>query len=373
MPIARSRIAHYDGDVSQFAQRYFAATDRKCLLVAGAGFDPRSLTISKMLASTLNTRLRAVFVREHRPSPLQELVKKADEHAGILSKLVENSRAADIRILSDEDRAVIGGHYAVQDVARESLEGITDVVLDMSALSIGVSFPIAKYFYDTCRNDNPQRNFHIVVASDPQLEAAISGVPNDAVDPVRGFSGRIDLQESENEPKIWLPHLSFGRGSTLQLIKSKLRGPVDVCPVLPLSQRDPRVGDKLIENFESELSGEWDVDPRNLVYAIEDDPLDLYWTISAIYRRYKQAFAGVTECHVVLSPSGSKVLALGALMAALEHDLPVRYVEAVGYELDQRIRDTETASSRLVHVWLCGAPYEVEKPGQEAAGRKSSS
>ena len=185
-------------------------------------------------------------------------------------------------------------------------------------------------------------------------------MPSDVVDPVRGFSGRIDLAESEEDAKIWLPHLAKGRNSALTLIRQNMRGPVDVCPVLPLSQRDPRAADDLIAEFESELYQEWDVDPRNLVYAIEDDPLDIYRTITKIFLRYSGVFAKVTDTHVVLSPSGNKVLAIGALMAALEHDLPVRYVEAVSYSVDWAvIEKADPGTSRLVHVWLRGEPYHV--------------
>ncbi|MHC4055822.1 hypothetical protein RAD04_38595, partial [Bradyrhizobium sp. 25ACV] len=85
--------------------------------------------------------------------------------------------------------------------------------------------------------------------------------------------------------------------------------------------------------FESELYQSWEVDSDNVIYAIEDDPLDLYLILSAIYTRYTRVFANVTNSHVVLTPSGSKTLAIGALMAAVEHDMAVRYVEAVSYEV----------------------------------------
>jgi hypothetical protein len=267
----------------------------------------------------------------------------------------------EVEVLSHEDGAVVGGYRAVKVLRDEGgalFEGVTDVVLDMSALSIGVSFPVARYLFESCVGAGPTVNFHVMVASHPLLDGAITSVPSDVVDPIRGFSGGIDLADSEQEPKIWLPHLAPGRNSALQLIRDKLQGPVDVCPVLPLSQRDPRAADRLIAEFESELYQEWEVEPRNLVYAIGDDPLDLYRTITAIYLRRTSVFSGVTRSHLVLSPSGNKVLAIGALMAALEHDLPVRYVEAVSYTVDwTRIAQADPTASRLVHVWLHGAPY----------------
>jgi hypothetical protein len=210
-----------------------------------------------------------------------------------------------------------------------------------------------------------------MAASHAQLDAAITSIPNDVVDPAKGFSGQIDLEQSAGERKIWLPHLALGRNSALQLILDKMTGPVDVCPVVPISQRDPKAADRLIAEFESELYEDWKVDPRDLVYAIEDDPLDLYRTISAIHGRTLRVLNSVANSHLVLSPSGNKVLAIGALMAALEHKIAVRYVESVDYEIDwEKIKNCEPEKTRLVHVWLQGVPYAemVAKEAKKACG-----
>jgi hypothetical protein len=362
-------IAHYDEKAADFVKQYFSAKERTCLLVAGAGFDPRSATVARLLAEVMKGgTLRALFVRESRPNPDPDLLSRGDVHARELRELVPGAKVVDIEVLSADDRAVVGGHRAVQaltDAGLRQLDAVTDIVLDMSALSIGISFPVARFLLEACENAGPTVAFHVIVASHPVLDDAISSVPNDAVEPVRGFSGAIDLAESVEEPKIWLPHLAAGRNSALQLIRDKLPGPVNVCPVLPLSQRDPRAADRLVAEFEAELYQDWEVDPRNLIYAIEDDPLDLYRTISSIYQRYMGVFSGVSRAHVVLSPSGNKVLAVGALMAALEHNLPVRYVEAVRYEVNwSRVAEANPGASRLVHVWLHGPPYlqPIEQP-----------
>ena len=71
-------------------------------------------------------------------------------------------------------------------------------------------------------------------------------------DPKCGFSGEIDFQGNATEPKVWLPHLARNRVRTLQSILDKLQGPVAVCPVLPLSQRDPKAADRLIAEYENE-------------------------------------------------------------------------------------------------------------------------
>ena len=59
---------------------------------------------------------------------------------------------------------------------------------------------------------------------------------------------------------------------------------------------------------------------------------------------------------LVLSPLGSKVTVLGALMAALERNLPVAYLESIGYELDASVPE-EIGEPTLIHLWLEGEVY----------------
>ena len=59
---------------------------------------------------------------------------------------------------------------------------------------------------------------------------------------------------------------------------------------------------------------------------------------------------------LVLSPLGSKVMALGALMAALERDLPGAYLESIGYELESSV-PRQIDEPNLIHLWLAGDAY----------------
>ena len=64
---------------------------------------------------------------------------------------------------------------------------------------------------------------------------------------------------------------------------------------------------------------------------------------------------------LVLSPLGSKVMALGALMAALERDLPVAHLEDFGYEIETAM-PASTDRSRIIHIWLEGEAYPRSRP-----------
>jgi hypothetical protein len=88
------------------------------------------------------------------------------------------------------------------------------------------------------------------------------------------------------------------------------------------------------------------------------------------YREFWE-FREVGGSRLMFSPVGSKVMALGALMAALERDLPVAYLEAIGYDLDGSV-PTVSATSDLVHIWLEGDVYPQPRPAlhsEAAIGR----
>lgn len=130
-----------------------------------------------------------------------------------------------------------------------------------------------------------------------------------------------------------------------------------VCPILPFPSSRPRLPDELIEEFAEELRSAWSVDVRDLVYADEKSPLDLYRTILRIDDARRRVFASVGGSQIILSPLGSKALSLGALMAALERDFTILHVEAIGYNVDFELADSASVPDELVHIWLNGDAY----------------
>jgi hypothetical protein len=134
--------------------------------------------------------------------------------------------------------------------------------------------------------------------------------------------------------------------------------PHDICPILPFPAHDPRAGDILVDEYLNELDDVWGVDTRNLIHAAEDDPLDVYRTILELSDAREPVFRGDGGELSVLSPVGSKVLALGTLMAAIERNFTVLHVEAVGFSANLSSLDTyPVEQGGFAHVWLTGEPY----------------
>jgi hypothetical protein len=136
-------------------------------------------------------------------------------------------------------------------------------------------------------------------------------------------------------------------------------GLCEVCPILPFPAADPRLPDLLVNEYRDLLTA-WQVDFQNCFYAAEHDPLDLYRTIRRIERTRHRVFAEGNGSLITVSPTGSKILSVGALLASLEKDLPVLLIESVGYEVhlpafEQSV--DELRAQNLVHVWIAGEAY----------------
>ena len=140
--------------------------------------------------------------------------------------------------------------------------------------------------------------------------------------------------------------------------------PHAVCPILPFPATVLRSPDRLIEEYGDLFEAAWQVDARDMVHAHEKSPVDLYRTILRIADARHRVFSGTAGSQVILSPVGSKALALGMLMAALERNFTVVLVESLTYNADPSVLDVGVdPRGELVHIWLHGEAYAAAQDG----------
>ncbi|UKJ64852.1 hypothetical protein H1Q78_05560 [Cellulosimicrobium cellulans] len=353
-------ITHRGSELVEFVDGYFNSDDRRVLLIAGAGFDPRTGLVADLLAGAERASLSGLFVRETRTVSDQDLERLADANLAQLIACVPDHHVIDVEIFGP-DNSVVGGRRAAARLNEHALSDYSDVVVDISALSIGVSFPMIRYLIELIHADALRSNLHVMVAHQPELDTTIRSTPTDSAVPIHGFNGGLTLVAGTQEAaKLWLPQLALGRATTLRRIHEAIN-PDEVCAILPFPASHPRLGDELLEELLGSGGFPWQMDARSIVHADEDDPLDLYRTILRLYTLREPVFREVGGSQLIVSPVGSKVMALGALLAALERDLPVVYLEDFSYELDGSLDDKDE-KPELMHVWLEGDPYPTSRP-----------
>jgi hypothetical protein len=330
-------------------------------LVAGAGFDLRGTTAARLLTEVLGNRLEAVLFKERRFAAAATLSRRADGQLSTLRDLLPSSELVEVNVF-EADGAVALGRSVVAAMQERDLTAFTDVVVDFSALSIGASFPLTKWIFGTLEGAaslGSVVNLHAMVTASPRTDELIAPRPSDKVGPVHGFQGKLGLDETANAARLWMPQLRLGLRPSLERVYGALSPPPDdVVPVLPFPADDPRMGDRLIYHYREEFEHPWQVDARSLVYASERDPLGFYRTILRIHDQRYPVFERTGGSLLILSPAGTKVLGLGAMMAAIERDLPVVYVEALSYDVElDALAEDEYTEADLVHVWLLGEAY----------------
>lgn len=351
-------VHHRDAQAHQFIAQYFAGDDRRCLLVCGAGFDPRATLTAEEIAKVAGNRLQGIFIREDRPNPDQALLDRAQANEDALAIHIPSHVVHHVPVFSDDEKTVVAGRKIVALLHAHDLTGLTDIVVDVSALSIGVSFPMVRYLFDRANCQAGFPNVHLMVTTSPSIDGAVSAELMDKLQFVPGFGDSIGTDEGDRKPKLWLPQLGRRAVAALDLILRRLDFE-EICPILPFPANDPRAVEALVEYYQAQISEGWVVDDRDFLYAAENDPLDLYHTILRVDALRRNAYQVEGGSITVLSPLGTKAMAMGALLSALERDLPVVYVEALRYKI------TPTAAADpygLIHLWLTGEAYPSAAP-----------
>ena len=165
-------ISHRSTPAEHFVRDYFKAEDHKIGLVAGAGFDPRSSRMAELLSGVARDRVRALFLREERPVPDANLVESAVENAKRLSGLIPDNVVESFDVFDTRDSAPVGGRRVIGVLGKRlNTEGLTDLVIDCSALSVGVCFTITKYCLEIAEQSG--LNLHLTVIDHPDTDGAI--------------------------------------------------------------------------------------------------------------------------------------------------------------------------------------------------------
>lgn len=346
-------ISHRDEDAREFIADFFSDVTRKTLLICGAGFDPRATETAQLLNEAAGSRLKAHFIREDRPRPDAELLLAAAKNEKSLCELITESEVHHVPIFSDDEKTVVAGRRIVQMFHKLTITDVTDIVIDISALSTGVSFPLIRHLFGLAEKNVVFPNLHIMVSTSTQVDDAIQTQLMDRHNSVPGFGEELVLAEGTRKPKLWLPQLANSAVPALEIIHRAFDFE-EICPIVPFPAKSCRAVEELVEIFSSQISESWAVDDRDFLYAAEDDPLDLYRTILRVDMLRRATYEIEGGSLTVLSPLGTKAMALGALLAALNLDLPILYVEAQRYKM-KHIANGEPYG--LIHLWLTGQAY----------------
>jgi hypothetical protein len=325
-----------EDEVDEFVTHYFPKCS-KVLFVGNIGFSPDVLYFPNLMRNMLNIDFR--FMEETRPSVPEPINSMATTRQSQLSSMLATRVSfAKVEILAKDDGAAVAGRRACAQVDNWLQEAdYSDIIIDATGLSRGTCFPIAKHLhqYATAKG----KCVHLLIADGSMPGNVVRPISNDRADWMHGFQGEAELDESADALKLWVVQLTEDRGNSLRVLYKELNAnlkppPEEVCPIVPFPADTPRRGDDLVFELRNYWADEWAETPLSFIYAHESDPTDVYRSIVRLHNGRKEALAGLNmPSMTILSPIGRRLPGVGLLLAALEYDLPMFYLETVGYEL----------------------------------------
>jgi hypothetical protein len=354
--------------LGDFFREHFAGESRSVLIVLARSFDPRTTLGLELLVGAGGEGRRDVRLlayEEEGTTSVPELARLKEANEARVRELVAGKGEVTEHVLEfySDGRRVASQRAADIITGFDQIGSYSDLIVDVSGMPRGVFFPLIArllHLIDDARKrtgrDRP--NLFALVAEDAGLDAAITqeGVEEFA-DFVATFRGAFDQEARSNVPKVWIPILGENRQIQLERIYDLVK-PDEICPVLPSPAKDPRRADNIMRDYRDFLFNQLVVDPRNLVFAAEQNPFEVYRSLREVVLHYEDALAPLGGCRVALSSLSSKLMSLGTLLAAYELTLAglkiaVAHVDSQQYSLLSPILDSE-----IFGLWLAGECYE---------------
>jgi len=241
----------------------------------------------------------------------------------------------------------------------------SDIFVDVSSLPRSVYFPVvAKLLFLLDGMDGTRSpNLFVLVSESAALDGRIveEGIDEDG-GYIHPFRGGVDRESAAAVPRVWFPLL--GEDQHLQLTRIyDLINPAEICPLLPSPSVDPRRADNLVMEYREMLFERLRVETRNFIYASETNPFEVYRQLRRSILHYAGALKQLGGSNAVISANSSKLLSVGALLAAYELkragvDIAIAHVETHGYTLKGTADlNPLTNESSLYGLWLSGDCY----------------
>ena len=353
-----------------FWESLLQSSNRDILFVIGRGFDPRMCEAVKRLSSLGGTGKRDCVVVEFdegetSPSHLHdELIAR---NMSALEKLFLGKgtiSVKQVKMLSEDGRRRIGSRGAAAIfLSPNDFVNYSDILVDISALPRSLYIPLlAKLLHlidGLGQTQSP--NLHVIATDDPVLDQVITaeGLNDDAAY-IHGFESGIESEATADFPKVWMPILGESKLGHFDRIYN-LVAPDEIAPIVPFPCKNPRRSDNLILEYRRHIFDTHRIEPSNFIYVPEQNPFGVYREIRSAVQHYSNSLQTLGGCKVVLSALSSKLLSLGALLAAYElkragHAVGIAHVHALGYNMSNP--PSRAKNGEMFEVWVTGEPYQ---------------
>ncbi|HEY5592592.1 MAG TPA: hypothetical protein VIK55_16450 [Paludibacter sp.] len=365
-------------EFAPFWENYLSEGKRDILFIMGMGFDPRTNLGIKTIYSIKSEGIKSTVVLQYYIQK-EDIGTQNDPHVQVhLTELTDFLEAKSLPIFTEknivqrsDDNKSIASINATQSFTEADFIDYSDVIVDISAMPRGIFLPLLNKLMivisDWNLNCDPanKKNLHVIVTENADLDSKIHD-RGEAEDGIFIHSlGVTDTSKTKQHKEVWI--VLIGEGQTKQYDKiRKDIDPAEICPVLPFPSKDLKRADRLIIEYQDLLFNDESFDPKNIIYAHEENPFQVYRLMRRAILRYHESLSILSGCKIIVSVFSSKLLTIGAFLAVYEakangKNAGIKHVESLGHLLDtdaENVLDDILKKNNLVEIWVAGNPYE---------------
>ena len=232
------------------------------------------------------------------------------------------------------------------------LQHYTDIVVDVSTYPRSMMYTLIGHLWI---NRKVGQNLFAVLTQTPE-EPGIA----EAKDFIDTSYVRGDKHYRRKGDQVWVPILG-GEIDRMDAIYDFLK-PVEVFPLVPFPDHNLRRGDSLLTRYRDIIFGKWQVPFENIMYASGIVPWDVFRKLSDFAELHADK---KNTSSLVISALAGRAISIGALLAALHHDLYICHIQPADYIMSQErrariLKECEQAVPEL--YWLAGTLYDDIPP-----------
>lgn len=343
---------------------------RKTLFILGKGFDVRmNYVLNSFLRSCPNCQLECLLVEYFEGNNSPSLKYESSVCANMqqivdLLKLSNKKTYESLVINLFNESRRIGDRDISSKIFNYDISPYSDIIVDISSLPRGIYFSLIGTLLKKIDLDESLKgkNLFVTVAENTQIDRRINEEGLDErIKWIHGFGGKLEI-ESTQKPLIFFPLLGEKRINDLKKIYTHLN-PQEMCPILPFPSKDPRRADSLIIDYHKVLFDELRTERQNIMYVHEQNPFEVYRTLSNAITNYNKSLEVLGGCNVAITAFSSKLLTIGVLLTAYEkgEGTGVYNLDSQGYSIENNdidILNNLNSHNEIFLMWLNGEAYE---------------
>jgi len=348
----------YTSEFNSFWKKRVEEVGKAPLVIAGIGFDPRSLQSAKMLyESGIVPKLL----------PIDFSVISYGDEDGSLSEATTNNRnyinkfdmitdPLKIEMYDSQGRS-IGGRTLVKEIfnIQTQLNSFSDIIIDIGGLPRTLFAPLMSFLINQ-QKESGIKNLHVASLPESKLDNEI--VSAQILEP--NFMYGFDRPTSDDHKFVWIPIIGKNDPARLRKIHNKIeKSCIETCPILPFRSNDPRLTDQLILNLKEVLFQEIRTFNNNIFYIDHRSPFFVYREIIELSGYYSKLLKDLPgEVKVLISPMDDKTSSVGAIIAAVEKKLPIMYADTISYKVKNGNILSSEIKNEPMEIWVAGEAYE---------------